>query len=311
MKYLFGPVSSRRLGRSLGIDLVPGKICSFDCIYCEVGAKNAISAKRATYAPIAAIIAEIEQLVRQRGLDHFDLFTITASGEPTLHAGLGGLIAELKQRWPAKPVAILTNSSLFAEAAVRRACLQADIVIPSLDSAREASFQQVDRPHPSLRLDGIIAGLEEFRREYPGQIWLEVLLVAEVNDSEADLDALEQAVRRIEPDRIQLNTVVRPPRQADARPVDENTLHRFRQRLGSRAEIIATPPSIEEKTFHDSNEHGIVALLSRRPCPLEEICAATGLSPERATPMLEHLLQTGRITAICHNSITYYRANRT
>ncbi|MEJ2690604.1 MAG: radical SAM protein, partial [Deltaproteobacteria bacterium] len=168
MKYLFGPVNSRRLGRSLGIDLIPSKICSFDCIYCEVGAKRLITAERKEYAPLAALLAEVDSYLAQPGgADLFDMLTITASGEPTLHTGIGRLIEELRKR-SAKPVAVLTNGSLLSDREVRHDLAEADLVIPSLDAARDESYRKVNRPHPDFPIARLIEGLVRFSREYHG-----------------------------------------------------------------------------------------------------------------------------------------------
>lgn len=219
MNFIFGPVNSRRLGISLGIDLLPAKICNFNCIYCEIGPTTSFTAQRGEYTPTAEVIAEIDAFCADpAALARLDVLTITASGEPTLHSGLGEIIAHIKKKI-AKPVAVLSNGSLFHLAEVRRELAAADIVIPSLDSALEESFRRINRPTKECRLPTLIDGISRFCREFKGRCWLEILLAKGINDQPADLAALAEAVARIQPERVQLNTVARPPLESFALPL--------------------------------------------------------------------------------------------
>jgi len=219
MKYVFGPVYSRRLGRSLGIDLLPPKICSLNCVYCEVGPTTNLTCERKEYVPTEDIIQEIDQFLAAGTKGRpIDVFTLTAMGEPTLHSGIGKIIAHLKAKTD-KPVAVLTNGTLFFDPQVRADLAAADIVIPSLDAARKESFERVNQPAPSVNLEQVIEGLALFGREFRGEVWLEILLVRDVNDSLEDLEALQRAVQKIQPTRLQLNTVARPPMDGRAQPV--------------------------------------------------------------------------------------------
>ncbi|MEJ2690788.1 MAG: radical SAM protein, partial [Deltaproteobacteria bacterium] len=303
----FGPVNSRRLGRSLGIDLIPTKICSFDCIYCEVGAKRLITGMRKEYAPLAALLAEVDlYLAQPNAADLFDLLTITASGEPTLHTGIGRLIEALKKRSD-KPVAVLTNGSLLSDPEVRRDLAAADLVIPSLDAARKESYLRVNRPHHDFPIAPLIEGLARFSREYHGRLWLEILLVKGINDQPEDIAALKAAIERIRPQKIQLNTVVRPPLEHSALPLTEEELHAIAGQLGPSAEVIASFRGEGRKDFHPVDEEAIIALIQRRPCPLEDISAALHYQPELVDLALQRLCREKRVTRRLHNNIPYYQ----
>ena len=204
MEYLFGPVLSRRLGLSMGVDLLPFKTCNLDCIYCELGRTTCLANCRDRFVQPDKVIREI----RAKKNDGFDHLTFAGSGEPTLSADLGDLI-RISKEIVDTPVAVITNSTLFTSERVRKEVASADIVLPSLDAATQGTFKAINRPAPGLRIEDIIEGLRLFRKEFSGEIWLEVMLVKDVNDHEAEMIA--NAANSINPDRIQLNTVIRPP----------------------------------------------------------------------------------------------------
>ena len=311
MKYIFGPVNSRRLGRSLGIDLIPTRICSFDCIYCEVGAKRLITGVRKEYVPLPALLSEVDRFLTQPdAAELFDLLTITASGEPTLHTGIGRFIEALKKRSD-KPVAVLTNGSLLSDPEVRRDLAAADLVIPSLDAARDESYQKVNRPHSDFPMERLIDGLVRFSKEYRGKLWLEILLVKGINDLPADIAALKGAIQRIRPQKIQLNTVVRPPFEHSALPLTEEELHAIAGQLGPTAEVITSFKGEGRKDFHPVDEEAIIALIRRRPCPLEDISSALRYRPDRVGLALARLCLEKRATRRLHNGIPYYQVGET
>ena len=219
--YLFGPVASRRLGRSLGVDLIPAKTCPFDCVYCEVGRTTRHTAERKSYVPAEEVLAQLEDFFSGGG--QADYVTFSGSGEPTLSADLGRLIRETKKRFGVA-VAVITNGALLGDAGVRGELAEADVVIPSLDSARQCSFEAVNRPVAGTAVEDVIDGLAEFTREFAGRVWLEVLLVGGVNDSDDDITALAGAIARIRPEKVQLNTIVRPPADRGMRPASAERL---------------------------------------------------------------------------------------
>lgn len=206
--HLFGPVHSRRLRRSLGVDLVPYRICTFNCVYCECGTVPSLCTKRKTFFPENEVIAELEAcLSSSPAIDHI---TFSGSGEPTLSLSIGNVIRFLKARFPQYRVAVLTNGSLLSDPAVRFDLLPADVVLPTLSSVNEETFRAIHRPSPDIRLGDIMNGITQFRKEYAGAIWLEVFVVPGLNTTDKEVSDLRDIIRTIRPDRVQLNTLDRP-----------------------------------------------------------------------------------------------------
>ena len=227
--YLFGPVFSRRLGRSLGVDLLPYKTCSLDCIYCECGPTTHLTVKRSSLVPSDDVIAELDAYLGPRPL--LDFVTFAGSGEPTLHAGLGCMIAHLKQHHPQYKVAVLTNGTLFSSEESRRDVLSADLVIPSLDGATPESFQAINRPASGVTVEKVIEGLRSLRRDYQGTYVLEIFIVPGINDTDREVVALRHAAERIQPNAIQLNRLDRPGILPSIRPASDELLASIRTRL--------------------------------------------------------------------------------
>ena len=312
MKYLFGPVNSRRLGLSLGVDLVPAKICNFDCIYCEVGVTTGLTVKRREYTPTREIIAELEEFfvdLEARSGQRPDFITLTSSGEPTLHTGLGDVVRYVKQHLDI-PVAVLTNGALLTDPQVRLELMAADIVVPSLDAARPAALEAINRPAPECGDPGkIIEGLVSFTEEFGGEVWLEILFAAGVNDSEEDIAALVAAVDRIRPERIQLNTVVRPPAEAWAQPLPEKKMDEIAARFkGHRVEIIADYRGKAARKPQQPGKMEILEMLKRRPCTRKDICEATGLVGRDVDLLLNELEDSNLIREKIHDGRKYYQA---
>jgi wyosine [tRNA(Phe)-imidazoG37] synthetase (radical SAM superfamily) len=314
MKHLFGPVNSRRLGLSLGVDLVPAKICNFDCIYCEVGVTTGLTVQRREYTPTREIIAELDEFfagLHPQSAGWPDFVTLTSSGEPTLHTGIGEVIRHVKQHLDI-PVAVLTNGALLADPQVRIDLLAADIVVPSLDAARAATLAAINRPAPECAdPERIIEGLVAFAEEFGGKIWLEILLVAGVNDSEEDIAALVSAVGRIRPDLVQLNTVVRPPAEAWAQPLPEERMKEIAARFENcRVEIIADYSGRAAKRPAQPERTEILEMLKRRPCTKIDIGEATGLDGADVDRLLNELEKSGRIRETIHDGRKYYQAEK-
>ena len=308
MKYIYGPVLSRRLGASLGIDLVPSKTCSYDCVYCQCGRTTNKTIQRKEYVPIARVIEEIKTfLPAYKG--KLDYLTLSGAGEPTLNSGIGEVIRSLK-KLSRIPVAVLTNSSLLWRADVRDELKQADLVMPSLDAATPMAFNFVNRPG-ALKIGEIINGLVEFRKQFTGKIWLEILLVQVYNDEIGNLKALKKAVKRICPDKIQLNTVTRPPAEDCAYPLDANRLRRLARFFGPRAEIIADREISVTQAGGQSNIPGrIIALLARRPCVMPEIGSSLGIDQAIVTQYIADLKDKKKIQYTIINSKMYYHLCR-
>jgi wyosine [tRNA(Phe)-imidazoG37] synthetase (radical SAM superfamily) len=286
MKYVFGPVPSRRLGFSLGVDILPYKTCSFDCIYCELGPTTCRTIALTEPVSIKDVLSEVDACLaspRQR----IDWLTISGSGEPTLHPELGTLIRAIKKKY-ALPLALITNGSLFFDPAVVERVKEADLIIPSLDTVDPEAFQVINRPHPELRIASIVEGLIRLGRLASPRIWLEVLFLRGINDQPAQIEALCRAIEKINPEKVQINTVVRPPVESFARALDYRALEVIRNKMGSRAEIIA-PPTAKVDRQNEMLESEILALVARRPCTAEDLSRLTGLSPQQTEALLHRL----------------------
>jgi len=303
-KYIFGPVPSRRLGRSLGVDLVPYKTCTFDCIYCDLGRTTHKTVSRQSYVPPEEIQGELELYLSV--LDKKpDYITLSGSGEPTLNNNIGQIIRGAKEI-TSIPVAVLTNSSLLSLEEVRNDLSEADLVVPSLDAITPTLFEYINRPHPSLRIEDIVSGLIQLRKQYRGQIWLEIVFCRGVNDGNEEVEKFKGAIEKIQPDRVHLNTPVRPPAENFVFPLTPDQLEEIRERLGDKAEIIsefAAPLGEELNSVKDSE---ILNLIKRRPCTAEDISKALGLRINEVVKHLDHLTKTGAIRYRMYEHRCYY-----
>ncbi|MDP2941165.1 MAG: radical SAM protein [Candidatus Omnitrophota bacterium] len=239
MKYIYGPVDSRRLGLSLGISIIPHKTCNFDCLYCQLGRTATSVNIRKEYVDIEEALCELKTWLKDNAAaaEKLRYLTISGSGEPTLNIKIGQLIAEIKKITPIA-VAVITNGSLLSDPQARQDLLRADLVVPSLDAAEEAAFARIDRPHPQIKLEQVIDGLAAFRKEFRGKIWLEVMLVAGVNDAPAQIKKLKEVIDKINPDKIQLNSPVRCTAEKNILPVKKEKFEKFREILGDKCEVV-------------------------------------------------------------------------
>ena len=238
MLHIYGPVQSRRLGNSLGISTVPYKVCPFDCAYCQLNKTVTKTDRRRRYVDERAILAELRDFWRHRPADtRVDCVTFSGSGEPTLHTGLGRLIREAK-KITGLPVVILTNAALLTDARVRRDLSDADIVVPSLDAVTQEGCEKIDQPLSGLRIGEIIEALVRFREEFAGAIWVEVMLVRGVNDGPAYLKEMKKVIDRIRPEKIQLNSPVRPPAHRWVKPATRPALREACRILGPTCTIV-------------------------------------------------------------------------
>jgi wyosine [tRNA(Phe)-imidazoG37] synthetase (radical SAM superfamily) len=301
--HVYGPVPSRRLGFSLGIDIIPLKTCSFSCIYCQLGRTPRKSVKRKKYFSSSEILSQVREKISSG--QKIDYITFSGSGEPTLNTVIGKLIREVK-KMASIPVAVLTNSSLLALKSVRRALMAADVVAPSLDAASADMLARVNRPHPSLKMNRIIEGLVKFRREFKGLIWLEVMLVKGVNDSPPHIRKLKEAIARIKPDKVQLNTVVRPPAEKFARALSRSELEKIKKFFGKNCEIIAGFKKKPQMPPSENLGGVILSLVQRRPVTLQDISASLGESEKAIRDRLHSLLERGKIKSVIHKGLTYY-----
>jgi wyosine [tRNA(Phe)-imidazoG37] synthetase (radical SAM superfamily) len=304
-KYIFGPVLSRRLGQSLGVDLIPSKLCTLDCVYCEVGKTDKRGLARKEYYPVEEILAEVrEALEMYPNLDHV---TISGSGEPTLHSGIGRLIRGIKDMTSVS-VAVLTNGTLLTLPEVRADLMEADVVSPSLDAVTQEAFERVDRPHPHLRIEQIIDGLKAFRREFRGQLWVEVLFVKGMNDDAEQLQRMKEVLDEIGPDRIQLNTVVRPPAESFAEPLSNVRMHEIAILFGPRADVIGVSRDVHREPGRTVDSDQVLGLLRRRPMTLEEMSVALEMHRADLTELLEELIRQRHVQRVIFEGTEFYQS---
>jgi wyosine [tRNA(Phe)-imidazoG37] synthetase (radical SAM superfamily) len=303
---VYGPVPSRRLGYSLGVDLLPFKTCSLDCVYCQLGPSRRTTVRRREFVPLRAVLADIRASLRRE--PRIEAITFSGSGEPTLHAGLGKIIAAVKAMTDI-PVVVLTNSSTLGRPAVRKSLAAADVVVPSLDAATERVFKKINRPHASLTAAKIIDGLAAFRKSYRGQVWLEILLVKGVNDGPAHLRALRRAIARIRPDRVQLNTVYRPPAERSARPLSEAELERLKPLLGEGVEIVAVFPENNRPAAPAALGPRLLELVGRRPETADGLARSLGATVAEVRRAAAKLQARGRVKVVLHDGREYFETS--
>ncbi|MCU0275357.1 MAG: radical SAM protein [Acidobacteria bacterium] len=305
-RHVFGPVPSRRLGISLGLDIIPYKTCSLDCLYCECGRTTDLTRERRRFFPPLELLEELRAALP--AIPRLDFITFSGSGEPTLNSDLGWFIAEIK-KVSLSPLAVLTNGTLLFRQDVRRDLLGADVVLPSLDAALAGSFARINQPCPGLDLEDIIAGLEAFRKEYAGKIWLEVFIVKGVNDGDADLAALQAALARIRPDKVQLNSLDRPPAYPGVEAADFALLERIRgQWPGLPVEIIQRARNREDIAAFSANfENSLLNTIRRRPLTLDDLVALTAKGRDELRRYLDILEREKRIQPVIEGGQIFYR----
>lgn len=302
---VFGPVPSRRLGRSLGVDLVPYKTCSYDCIYCQLGPTTCRTIERKKYVPFDTAIGQVEHRLRQTGA--VDYITLSGSGEPTLHARLGEVIQRIKKITDI-PVAVLTNGSLLWMERVREELAGADLVIPSLDAGDDAVFQYVNRPHRSISFEGMVDGIRRFRKEFRGRMWLEVLLLGGISATRAGAESIAAHARTIGADRVQLNTVLRPPRDRSARRVAKERMLGLAQMFEGAVEVIADYENVHDQSDYAVSRNEVLALLERRPCTVDDVSAGLSIHRNEAIKHLQHLTEENTVSMRTEGDLTFYVA---
>ncbi|MFZ0034097.1 MAG: radical SAM protein [Sedimentisphaerales bacterium] len=305
-KYLYGPVPSRRLGRSLGIDIMPFKVCTIDCIYCQLGGTTEKTLHRGDFVPVETVLAELRDKLAE-GLEA-DFISISGSGEPTLNSRLGELIDGIK-KITSIPVAILTNGTLLYRQDVRVDCTRADVVLPSLDAGDEQTFQRINRPHASLSFEKLISGLCAFRKEFAGQIWLEVFLIEGFNTDTEQIAKIKEAIKRIRPDKVQLNTAVRPTAEPGIKSLSSEKLRAIAEELGEKCEVIADFSVPQQDRHVEGKAEDVLSMLKRRPCSLKDICSALGISRNEALKYIALLQQQGVLDSEKKDGVTFFKAN--
>lgn len=305
-RHVYGPVPSRRLGYSLGVDILPYKTCTLDCVYCQLGPSPRTRLRRGDFVPVAAVLDEIEAAVASG--KRIDTITFSGSGEPTLNRSLGRLIRGIK-RFTKLPVTVLTNGTLLYRRDVREALAAADVVVPSLDAATPALFRRVNRPHPRLTFDRLLEGLRLFRRDYKGRIWLEVMLVKGVNDSPAHIRRLKKIVDEIRPDRVDLTTPVRPPAEAWAAPLSAPELERIGREIGPLAAAAKEFSQGAQTEKTGDVAAAVLSVAGRRPVTVADLVRSLGRPAAEIRSAVAPLLASGRLRRVSHGRRTFYEAS--
>jgi wyosine [tRNA(Phe)-imidazoG37] synthetase (radical SAM superfamily) len=308
MKYVFGPVPSRRLGQSLGIDTIPLKTCNWNCVYCQLGRTKPLINERKEYFPPDDILTEVRQALDVHQPGEIDWVTFVGSGEPMLHSGMGYLIRKVKDMTDL-PVAVITNGSLLYQPEVRQELLPADAVLPSLDAGTPGLYRHINRPHADLTFDRLLAGLIDFRREYRGKLWVEVMLVHGLNDTSEALWSLVDVLRLVQTDAVHINLPTRPPAETWVQPPDEESLMRAMAILGNIAEVIHPAEGSFDLSGYDNPVDAVIGIITRHPMRQEELERTLDRwSPGRVREVLAELEASKRAQVVERYGMRFWSA---
>lgn len=302
--YVFGPVASRRLGRSLGVDVVPLKACTQNCVYCQLGVDCETTVERKAYYPACSILEELGAVLGS-GVEA-DYVTVSGSGEPTLNIELGELVDGIKKLTDI-PVAIITNGTLLFDEKVRAECGKADLVLPSLDAGDEETYRQINRPHRDIDFGSFVEGLCRFREEFAGKIWLEVFLIDPINTSDEQLGKINALAGKIKPDKVQINTAVRPVVDESVKRIDYYALRDMAEKFDGDVEVIADYSKDVVLTGAGVNVENVLSMLTRRPCTVEDVCRGMGLARNEAIKYLSVLESEGKILSSKRGGELFFR----
>lgn len=312
-QYVFGPVASRRLGISLGVDLVRPKTCSLNCIYCEAKETTDLTLERKEYVPVDAVIAELDEVLQTK--PRLDFITFSGSGEPTLNSGIGRVVSFLKEKHPEYKICLLTNGFALGDAKLQKEIELVDLVVPSLDASSEEEFSIINRPHPDLKFDGFIRHLTEFCRNAKSEIHLELFIVPGVNDSDESIDRFVKLIRPMNVPLVQLNTLDRPGVVDWIKPSTAENTRRFIAALEPFVPVEAVGPFRyrTQNLSHDPSlftgaEKRILDLISRRPATVADLEVALERDGSEITPILEQLFRSGLVEIEKQERGTFYSA---
>lgn len=304
MGYFYGPVPSRRLGFSLGVNLTPRKFCTLDCIYCQLGKTTKKTIKRFFYVDIIELKNELKKIINNN--PKIDYISLSGSGEPTLHKRLDKIIDTIKATTNNKyPVCVITNSSLLHNKEVREELKNADLIVPSLDAATPKTFSLIDRPHKQITFQKIISGLINLRKEFKGKIWLEIMLIGGVNDSLSEARKFRKLVNRIKPDKVQLNLPVRPSSVSIVLP-DYELVKRISAIIGKKCEVVASFYTDYQKKISKNVQGIIVKYLNIRPATIKDLEKSLGIKEKVLAKHLEKMLKLGLIIKKIYDRKVYF-----
>jgi len=305
VKYVFGPVPSRRLGNSLGIDPIPSKICNFGCVYCQLGSTLKKTNKRDLFYPPEDILEEIREALKNKS-QKVDYITILASGEPLLYSEIGYLVNEIK-KFSKIPTCLITNGALLADGSVQDEILKFDVVMPTLDAGNENIFLKINRPHHTVKFDKMIEGFISFRKKYSGQIWMEVMLINGVNDTLEELTQIKEKLDLIIPDRVYINVPIRPPTEAWVKIPSKKDLNLANKILGAYKDI-SSPESGDFNLYSDNFEEELIAIISRHPLNLQQIEETfVNMPMDELNEKLKLLESQGKIKKISYQGKTFWQ----
>jgi wyosine [tRNA(Phe)-imidazoG37] synthetase (radical SAM superfamily) len=294
-RLIYGPVPSRRLGFSLGVDIIPYKVCPYNCIYCQLGKTTNKTLRRKSYVSPAIVIKGIKAAISEN--KKIDYITFSGSGEPTLNKDLGILIQKTKKITSIQ-VAVLTNGSLLWRKSVREDLALTDLVVPSLDAVSAAVFKKINSPAKGLNIKKVLDGIKKFAENFKGEIRLEIMLVKGINDSEKEIKKINEFIKDLEINKIELNTVIRPPNDPQAKPLTKEELFRIKKLFHPdlKVKIISDfTKHYEEKIFRRDLEQRIIDLIKRRPCRKEEMAVSLGVHLNELLKYLNLLVQKKKI----------------
>ena len=307
-KYVYGPVRSRRLGQSLGIDPIPLKTCNWNCVYCQLGRTIPLTNTRKHYAPVAEILREVGQALAAQGPGTVDWVTFVGSGEPLLHSGIGPLIRGVKAQ-TSLPVAVITNGSFLHMKEVREELAQADAVLPALDAGTPELYRRLNRPHPDIVFEWLVEGLVAFREEYAGKLLLEVMLVRDWNDSAAALRDIATLVRRIQPDEVHINIPDRPPAEPWIQIPDESGLMRATAILGDVSHVVSPVKEVADLSDRDDVGEAVLSIIQRHPLTVSQLTyALAGRSSAKVLAALRDLRESGRARLVRRHDANFWIA---
>lgn len=298
MNYVFGPVPSRRLGQSLGIDTIPLKTCNWNCVYCQLGRSLPLTNERREHIPREEIMAEVKSALASHKPGEIDWITFVGSGEPTLHSGIGWLIRQVKSLTEI-PVAVITNGSLLYQPEAREELSAADAVLPTLDAGNAGLYRKINRPHGEITFERHLQGLVDFRREYRGKLWMEVMLVRDLNDTEAALIELAAALERVNPDEVHILQPTRPPVETWVQPADEEGMLRARAILGKVASLIHPASGTFDLSGFDNLVEAVVSIVTRHPMREDELVTTLNRWPPTDVNLtLKQLEESGKAQVV-------------
>ena len=295
MKYLFGPVNSRRLGKSLGIDLMPYKTCTLDCVYCECGKTTNLTNTIAEYVPTDDVLREIDEFLSTA--PELDVVTFSGSGEPTLHANIGKIISHIKEKYPRYKIAVLTNGTLLWHENVRHALLNANIVIPSLDAATFDVFSKILRNASDVTVEHLVEGLTAFAKEYRGRLYIEVFIVEGINDTAEELQKIKNICLDVKPSAVQLNTLDRPGTESWVNPLDEERLLEIKEFFAPLDVSLSLRPGLPylSAAYNADMKEAITSTLMRRPSTAEELALQMGFRLNEVQKILAVMIGAGTV----------------